>query len=95
MCGVGVTVGIFQNVRGRAEHLPQLGPGLKSLANSDFFSREECAVVTFVCSAAAYMAAFVVTYNYIDQKELEKIFSSSFLPPDLYGYAIKIYKYST
>ena len=28
LCGVGVTVGIFQNVRGRAEYLPQLGPGI-------------------------------------------------------------------
>ena len=31
MCGVGVAVGIFQNVRGCPEHLPQLGPGLNPL----------------------------------------------------------------
>ena len=31
MCGVGVAVGIFQNVRGRPEYLPQLGPGLNPL----------------------------------------------------------------
>ena len=34
--------------------------------------------MTYLCPAAAYTAASVVTYNYIDQKELEKIFSSSF-----------------
>ena len=71
------------------------GTRTKPLANADFFSSVIPAVVTSVCSAAAYTAASVVTYDYIDQKELEKIFSSSFLPPDLYGYPIKIYKYST
>ena len=54
------------------------GTRTKPLANADFFSREERAVVTYLCPAAAYTAASVVTYDYIDQKELEKIFSSSF-----------------
>ena len=48
------------------------GTRTKPLANADFFSREERAVVTSVCSAAAYTAASVVTYDYIDQKSLRR-----------------------
>ena len=54
------------------------GTRTKPLANADFFSSVIPAVVTYLCPAMAYTAASVVTYNYIDQKELEKIFSSSF-----------------
>ena len=50
----------------------------KPLANADFFSSVIPAVVTYLCPAMAYTAVSVVTYDYIDQKELEKIFSSSF-----------------
>ena len=71
------------------------GTRTKPLANADFFSSMIPAVVTYLCPAMAYTAASVVTYIMEIKKELEKIFSSSFLPPDLYGYPIKIYKYST
>ena len=61
----------------------------------NFFSSVIPAVVTYLCPAMAYTAASVVTYDYIDQKSLRRYSQALFLPPDLYGYPIKIYKYST
>ena len=55
------------------------GTRTKPLANADFFSSVIPAVVTYLCPAAAYTAASVVIYDYIDQKSLRRFSQALFL----------------